>query len=134
MKYVVIDTNCLLRMIPIRSPFRQVWEAFLSGEYCMCVSNEIIDEYMEILSQKVNMQFAENIVRAILASPYCLRFAPHFHFRLIQQDLDDNKFVDCAIIANADYIVSDDSHFRVLASIPYPHVQVVSLDQFSKDI
>lgn len=134
MKYVVIDTNCLLRMIPIRSPFRQVWEAFLSGEYCMCVSNEIIDEYMEILSQKVNMQFAENIVRAILESPYCLRFEPHFHFRLIQQDLDDNKFVDCAIIANADYIVSDDSHFRVLASIPYPHVQVVSLDQFSKDI
>lgn len=133
MKYVVIDTNCLLRMIPIRSRFRHVWEAFLSGGYYMCVSNEIIDEYMEILSQKVNMQFAENIVRAVLESPYCLRYDPHFHFRLIQQDPDDNKFVDCAIIANADYIVSDDAHFRVLAYIPYPHVRVVSLDQFSKD-
>ncbi len=49
-------------------------------------------------------------------------------------DPDDNKFVDCAIIANADYIVSDDSHFKVLKDIPFPVVRVLSLEQFQQDL
>ena len=38
----------------------------------------------------------------------------YFHFHLIEQDKDDNKFVDCAIAANAKYIVSEDAHFKQL--------------------
>ncbi len=65
-------------------------------------------------------------------SPYTRFFAPHFHFRLIEQDPDDNKFVDCAIIAGADYIVSEDTHFRVLDSIPFPRVNVMHLEEFAR--
>ncbi|MCR4810385.1 MAG: hypothetical protein K5896_11090 [Prevotella sp.] len=32
MRHVVVDTNCLLRMIPLRSKYRPVWEAFLNGQ------------------------------------------------------------------------------------------------------
>ena len=32
----------------------------------------------------------------------------------ILQDKDDNKFVDCAIAANARFIVSEDGHFKYL--------------------
>ena len=134
MRYVVIDTNCLLRMIPIRSKYRSIWESFLDGKYTMCISNEIISEYMEILTSKVNSVFATNIVGAILRSPYVLRFDPRFHFNLIEADPDDNKFVDCAIIANADFIVSEDSHFHVLKEIPFPKVNVLTLDEFNKDL
>ena len=134
MRYVVIDTNCLLRMIPLRSRYRLAWESFLDGKYTLCVSNEILSEYMEILAEKVNASFAANIVGAILRSPFVLRFDPQFHFNLIEADPDDNKFVDCAIIANADFIVSDDSHFRVLQSIPFPKVNVLTLDEFSNTL
>lgn len=44
--------------------------------------------------------------------------------------MDDNKFVDCAIISNAKYIVSEDSHFKELADIPFPHVFVIGLDDY----
>ena len=37
-------------------------------------------------------------------------------------------------VANADYIVSEDSHFRVLDNIIFPKVNVLSLDQFSNEI
>ena len=131
MRHVVIDTNCLLRMIPLRSKYRPVWESFLNGKYAICISNEIISEYLEILTEKVNASFAANIVGAILRSPFVLRFDPQYHFNLIEADPDDNKFVDCAIIANADFIVSDDSHFRVLQSIPFPKVNVLTLDEFN---
>jgi putative PIN family toxin of toxin-antitoxin system len=134
MRYVVVDTNCLLRMIPLRSKYRQTWESFLDGKYILCVSNEIISEYMEILTVKVSSTFAENIVGAILRSPFVLRFDPQFHFNLIEADPDDNKFVDCAIIANADFIVSEDSHFRVLKTIPFPKVNVLTLDEFSEEL
>ena len=134
MRYVVIDTNCLLRMIPLRSKYRQAWEAFLNGEYVLCVSNEIISEYEEIFSEKVSSQFANNIITAILRNPCTRRYDPQYHFGLISQDADDNKFVDCAIIANADYIVSEDSHFKELNSIPFPQVRLLSLPQFMQDM
>ncbi len=134
MRYVVVDTNCLLRMIPLRSKYRPAWESFLDGKYILCVSNEIVSEYMEILTAKVSSTFAENIVGAILRSPFVRRFDPQFHFNLIEADPDDNKFVDCAIIANADFIVSEDSHFRVLKTIPFPKVNVLTLDEFNEEL
>ncbi|MBO4646441.1 MAG: putative toxin-antitoxin system toxin component, PIN family [Bacteroidales bacterium] len=134
MRHVVVDTNCLLRMIPIRGRYRQVWEAFLADKFVICVSNEIISEYMEILSQKVSVSFASNIVNAILKSNSVKLFYPSYHFNLIIQDPDDNKFVDCAIIANADFLVSEDSHFKVLEKVSFPVVKVITLDQFQNDL
>lgn len=51
---------------------------------------------------------------------------------LITKDPDDNKFVDCAIFANADFIVSDDKHFNELGSVEFPKVLVVRLDDFAR--
>ena len=66
--------------------------------------------------------------------PTRLWHTTHYRFGLIEQDPDDNKFVDCAIIAGADYIVSEDAHFRILADIPFPSVAVIRLDEFIKDL
>ena len=33
MRHVVLDTNCLLQMIPRKSDYRPTWEAFLDGKY-----------------------------------------------------------------------------------------------------
>lgn len=134
MRHVVVDTNCLLRMIPVRSKYRPVWEAFLNEEYVICVSNEILSEYLEILTQKVSYTFAVRINNVLLKSNSIKFFDPHFHFGLIVQDPDDNKFVDCAILTNADYIVTDDKHFNILKVIPFPKVNVLTLDQFKKEI
>ena len=66
----------------------------------------------------------------IVTRPNTLKLDPHFQFRLIEQDVDDNKFVDCAIVANAQYIVTEDRHFKVLETIDFPKVDVVGLDEF----
>lgn len=133
-RQVVIDTNCLVQMISVHSPYRPAWQAFREGQYTLCVSNEILNEYNEILGRVANTAVAHNIVNAIVRSPYTRMLDPHFHFGLIEQDPDDNKFVDCAIIAGADYIVSEDSHFRVLSEIPFPNVNVIRMDEFLQDL
>lgn len=40
--------------------------------------------------------------------------------------------MDCAIFANADFIVSDDKHFNELGSVEFPKVLVVRLDDFAR--
>lgn len=129
-RLIVLDTNCLVQMLSVHSPYRPAWQAFRDGRYTLCVSNEILNEYQEIIERVSSAEVARNIVNAIMRSPYTHFFTPHFRFRLIEQDPDDNKFVDCAIIAGADYIVSEDTHFKILETIPFPSVQVIRLQEF----
>jgi predicted nucleic acid-binding protein len=49
---------------------------------------------------------------------------------LIEADADDNKFVDCAVAADAEYIVSNDAHFNVLKQIDWPKLTVISIKEF----
>lgn len=55
---------------------------------------------------------------------------PYFRMMLITADKDDNKFTDCAFAAGADYLVSEDKHFNILRSTPFPQLNLVSLDEF----
>ena len=133
-RLVVLDTNCLVQMLSVHSPYRIAWQAFREGKYELCVTNDIVDEYEEIIERVTNADVAHNIVNAIIRSPFTWFFTPHFRFHLIEQDPDDNKFVDCAIIAGAEYIVSEDTHFRVLESIPFPKVNVIRLNRFMEEL
>ena len=49
---IVLDTNCLLASLSRCSPYFNVWGALQKGEYTLCMSNEILDEYEEIISMK----------------------------------------------------------------------------------
>ena len=93
-----------------------------------------MNEYDEILTQKASPRVAYLFMQTFMRSPNVLRKDPYYQFRLIEQDQDDNKFVDCAIVAGADYIVSEDAHFRVLDSIPFPIVNVIRLNDFMADL
>ena len=77
---------------------------------------------------------AQIAVEAILRANNVLRVDAQFRFNLIKADVDDNKFVDCAIVANADYIVTEDAHFNVLKSIPFPKVKILRLHDFYEDL
>ena len=41
---------------------------------------------------------------------------------------------DCAVCGNAEYIVSNDSHFRVLNDIEWPRLQLVTIQEYVKEI
>ena len=130
MNPVVIDTNCLLQIIARKSPYRPIWDAFLAGRYELCVSNDILEEYQEILEQQITPSVAENIVLLILNQKNVRLVDPHFRMELISADPDDNKFVDCAFAAGADYLVSEDSHFNILRTTIFPQLNLVTLDEF----
>ena len=129
---IVLDTNCLLACISSKSENFRVWKDFQAGRFTLCVSNEILDEYQEIIARKASPVVAVNVINAIVESEFVEFIDPQFHLGLIAADHDDDKFVDCAFAANAAYIVSDDSHFDVLKEIPFPQLLVLKLKDFLK--
>ena len=61
----------------------------------------------------------------------CLvRIITTYRVNLITSDPDDNTFVDCAIVAGATYIVSNDRHFEELKNYDFPKVDVRKLSDF----
>lgn len=132
MNNIVLDTNCLIISLARKSRFYSVWRDFFEGKYILCYTNEILTEYEEILTQKLGHEIAGHIINVILTRKNTQKLDVYFHFNLIQADTDDNKFVDCAIMANASYIVTQDHHFDVLHSIDFPKVDVIGIEEFLK--
>ena len=118
------------KIIARKSPYRPIWDAFLAGRFDLCVTNEILNEYQEILGQQITPTVAENVVLLILNQMNVQLVDPHFRMGLITADPDDNKFVDCAFAAGADYLVSEDNHFDVLRNTSFPQLNLVTLDEF----
>ena len=132
MQNIVLDTNSLIMSISAKGLYNRVWQGFLNYEYILCITNEIIEEYLEVMARNINRHLAESIVYAILTRENIRKVDPHYHFRLIKSDEDDNKFVDCAIAANATYIVTEDHHFNVLKEISFPAIDVINIEEFIK--
>lgn len=130
MKKIVLDTNCLLMSLPRISPYRLIWDDFLEGKLKLCVTNEIVEEYLEILSQKTTPEIASNVVSVILSQRNVEFVTPYYKMHLIQADEDDNKFVDCAFTAGASCIVSNDAHFKILNEINFPKIFVLRIKEF----
>ena len=133
-RLIVLDTNCLLQSLSRHSTYYHVWDAFIQGKYTLCVTTEILEEYAEIIGSHMSPLAAQLAVEMIMRANNVKRVDAQYRFGLITADEDDNKFVDCAIAGNAEYIVSNDKHFNVLKDIPFPHVEVKQLNEFSTEL
>lgn len=127
---VVLDTNILLVSFSAKSPLHWIWRGLLENRFTLCVTTDILLEYEEIISRHINPAVASAVLDAITDLPNLQYVTKHIFWLLIEQDPDDNKFVDCAIACNAKYLVSEDKHFKVLAAIPFPKVEVIGVEEF----
>ena len=127
---IVLDTNCLLASLSRHSMFYPVWKGFQTGKYILCLTNDILMEYEEIIGLKTSPEVGKNVVALLLKSKNVEFVDAYFKWRLIEADHDDDKFVDCAFAARATYIVSEDKHLDVLKTIDFPKIAVLKLKQF----
>ena len=125
---VVLDTNILLVCISARSRLHWIFRALLNAEFTLCVTTEILAEYAEIIAQEMGQLTSESVLGVLENLPNVV-FTTYYRFNLLT-DEDDNKFVDCAVAANADFVISHDRDFNVLQRIKFPKVVVIGSDQF----
>jgi uncharacterized protein len=131
---VVLDTNVLAVIISRRSRYYPLWQSLRRGDFEVLVTNDILLEYEEILAEIFSPEVSQNVLGGFELLPNLTLITKYYYWNLIINDPDDDKFVDCAIAGGADYLVSNDSHFGILKSIPFPKVVVLSVEEFMEII
>jgi uncharacterized protein len=120
---VCIDTNVLIRLFVPATPFVEILDAVVFGKLTLIVSTEILLEYEEVVAREFNLERWRKIeaLFATIARLHdgLIEVTPSFRFGVVRDDVDDNKFVDCAIAGEADYIITYDHHFATLLDSGY---------------
>ena len=115
---IVLDTNAIVQMFGARSPAAPLKEALVAGRMTTAISTGIWLEYEEVIVRYAGsaawMRVARIFELAHELHGNVRHVEPSFFFHLITADPDDDKFVDCAIAAEADFVVTDDAHFNAL--------------------
>ena len=66
---VVLDTNVFLVAISRKTPYYLIFNSLMNGEYELCVTTDILNEYAELLAQKFSEAVMHNTMKAIEKSP-----------------------------------------------------------------
>ena len=129
---VVIDCNILVACLSTRSPYHSIYTSLVSGKFELVVSQDILFEYEEIIQLIYGVSSDEGFMSLLALLPNVQIVHPFYKWNLISADPDDNKYCDCAVSGAADYIVTEDSHFNILSTIPYPQVTIIDINSFSE--
>jgi len=123
----------LIHILGKDAEYHWLFTAILNSEVTVALTTEIISEYEEVLNNFFeSTTIGENVVRLLINLPNTIRKEVYYKWNLITKDPDDNKYIDCAVAANADFIITDDKHFKILKSIEFPKVISLRLEEFSE--
>jgi putative PIN family toxin of toxin-antitoxin system len=115
---VVIDTNVLLPALCATHVNNASLRAWARGQFTWALTTEVLLEYQEIAEPRIGerrwQDFLLLLERVGALRRNVMRVSPTFRFHLVIHDPDDNKFADCAIVAEADYVITEDRHFDSL--------------------
>jgi putative PIN family toxin of toxin-antitoxin system len=129
---VVLDTNVLLVSISSKSKYHWIFDFLIHDKFDLFITNEILNEYDEVISRYYDNSVSRNIINTLLILPNVFKTDVYFNWNLIPNDFDDNKFVDCVISSNSHLLVTNDKHFQVLNNVDFPKVKVAGVDEFEK--
>ena len=125
---IVIDTNVLISGIFFGGFPRKVINAVISNKVQACCSDVILDEYYRTIQEVFERK--QGFYDSAMLSPFVKNLEMiHVKTNLsLSRDPDDNKFVECAVDANALYIVSGDNDLLVLEN--YKGIQIITAKTF----
>lgn len=128
----VIDTNIFLVAISQKSPYHWVFQSLVEGKYRLCLSQEILLEYEEIIGQHMAKVVAEFTQNFLVESPHVEMTTIYFKWNFLINDPDDDKFADCYLASGSELLVSHDKGFNFLKNLTFPKFKVVSASEFKE--
>ena len=126
---VVIDTNVVLSAILFGGKPKQVVEKVLSGSIQLAISESLVNELQGVL-QRPKFELSAQLVQTIVSEYTSIAswIEPSEHFNVVADDPSDNHFIDCAVAAKADYLITGDRHLLNLGT--FRTIKIVSVDNF----
>ena len=128
---IVIDTNVFVSSFFGGNP-KKVVDLWKTGQLKICVTNEIIEEYFEVL-ERFGLKDPEkkNELLTLFRKAYFLIFCSKTEkLKIVKSDPDDDKFIECAIALSADFIVSGDKDLLEIKK--YLGIKIINPKDFLK--
>ncbi|GAF69915.1 unnamed protein product [marine sediment metagenome] len=126
---VVLDTNIFISGILTSegnpSIIIKAWKR--TRKFQLFISEEIIGEVLKVM---VRLNVGADIVLdwdKMIRKNASLVISDK-KIKAIQKDISDNKFLECAVTAGADYIVSGDRHLKELGE--FKQIKIINARQF----
>ena len=125
---VVFDTNVFISAFVI--PGGKAEEAYLhaiKGEFTLYSSVAILHETAQKLREKFGWEEIriERLLKALAKIAIVIKTQPHLH---ILADEPDNRVLECAMEAKAEFIVTGDKHLLSLKH--FQDIDIISLSDF----
>ena len=127
---IVLDTNVILSAVFPTSKYQPILRGLANDMYDVFVTTEIMLEYEEKLTSIFGQKTSDKFMELCNTLPNVIPTEIYYRWQLIYADPDDDKFVDCAVAANAHFLVTDDRHYKILKNIPFPTLKVIRIDEF----
>lgn len=126
---VVVDTNVFVSAAFLKGRSAVLMERWKEDKFVLLFSPDIFDEYFEIIACPKFKQ-EEGVIRELadLLTEKGLAVEPQVVLDVVKEDPDDNKFLECAVAGEADFIVSGDRHLLRLQE--YHGIKILRISQF----
>jgi uncharacterized protein len=129
---VVLDTNILVSALIGNSyPKQIIYKCILDHKIIVCISPQILKEYQEVLNRPKFEKFKDFKKKALILLDYFEEIAEYYEptIRLDYiSDEADNRFLELALIAKAQYIVT--GSFTDFDFSEYKSIKIVSPKYF----
>ena len=125
---IVLDTHVFISSFFGGNP-RSIIDMWKDGRLTLCLSQKIIDEYVEVLA-RLGLSDSPELVELLklFATGFHIVFTtrtPEIH---VVTDPDDDKFIACALALKAGYVVTGD---KALVDVQqYQGIKIVTPREF----
>ena len=126
---VVIDTNVFISSFFGGIP-REIINYWKNGKITLCLSQKIIEEYIEVLNKLglKDKNEIQNLTKLFAESYNSIFTAKTPSLKVVEEDPDDNKFIECAVALDSKIIISGDKHLKNIKK--YIDIEIVSPKEF----
>ncbi|OGP91654.1 MAG: putative toxin-antitoxin system toxin component, PIN family [Deltaproteobacteria bacterium RBG_16_48_10] len=126
---VVLDTNVLISAILFGGNPRQILEKAIRGEIRLCISEPILEEFKGVL-QRSKFDYSPEMIQVILTELTGIAdfVNPSKTIDVVLEDPGDNRVIECAAEAKANYIITGD--FQLLKLSRYQNIEVLNAVAF----
>lgn len=126
---VVLDTNVFVSSFFGGNP-RKTVDLWKTGLITLCISQPIINEYVEVL-RRLGLQDEREMEELLdlFANGFHSIFTaktPQLH--VVEDDPDDDKFIECAVALKADCIISGDKSLTAIQE--YMNIKIINPKDF----
>ncbi len=128
MNKVVIDTHVFVSSFFGGIP-RKIIDLWKNGKITLCLSQAIIEEYIDILIRLgIDNSEINDLIKLFAENYFSIFTAKTPKISVVKDDPDDNKFIECAVALDCKIIISGDKHLRSLKK--YIDIKILSPREF----